>query len=299
MAWDYNTIASATPATTLANRFKTAMESEGYTEVDDYTSGTERYRVWNSGNGFHIILNHATAGTGPLTMRLCETYNSTNHTTGYIAINVSSVTPYLRSDYGYASSFNGSASGFGLTGPTSFFWNTNTTGFTYGVTVTPSRIIAVTYVGSSLSGWHYAGKFDTLLTGENAGPAAVVEPGPYCIATRSQNFWTVACTRCVNPERAGVDGSGFFNYSHLDLDYVTGVPSNYSKVFDGIMVSRLVIQGGATGTGYGTNSYQRRGILKGVVKFQTDGSYAFADELTVNGSPKYKVVNDSYAIEMA
>lgn len=299
MTWDYGTITSATPADALATKFEDAMTDSGaYTLVENYTASSVKYRVWNnSGKGFHIILSHASAGTGNLDVRLCESYNSTTHTQGYITQGVSGspgLTTYLRSDYGYTTTLAGAATGFAITSGQTYSWTTNTTGFTYAISATSDRIVGATLVGSTVSGWHYAGKFDTFLTGVG-GPAAVAEPGAFCLATRTGSFYTVTFTRYVNPPVAGTSTAGYGSGGFGPYGYFQGEPGAYNSVWDGIVVAKQYITQNAGSSGV-AGLY--RGLLKGVVYMSSSTSYAFGDELNVGGSPKYKVLTTTQAIEM-
>lgn len=305
MAWDFGTVTSTAPANALANKFEAMMSDAGYTNIENYTPSTgattTKFRVWKSSKGFHVILFHATDGTGNLNLRMCEEYSASTHNGTYITHEASNApSGYVRSDYGYTNTFGGSAD-FTVnsisSSPWNFrTWNTNTTGFTYAVSATLDRFIASTLVGSSIYGWHYAGKFDTFMTGASAGDNAVVDPGPYCLASPNEAYASIWCTRFIKKSAAGVNVNAWGNYIYGNYIDLQGVPGTPNLEYDGIIVSPRYIAGNS----YYQDLHERamRGKLIGIVNMYTSSSYAFGDELLIGGTPKYKVVGTSNAIEM-
>lgn len=300
MTWDYDTITSATPADSLADKIEAAMTDNGsYSHVETVTISTTDYRVWeNSSAGFHIILQHATAGTGNLTIMLCETYNSSANTMGYVAAPSNTSYGYITSAYGFTTTNGGSASGFALDTSANIFrptLTTNTTGFTYAVSASAHRVVAATLVGASYYGPIYAGEFDSFIDG-SGGVDAETEPGAFALVNLSSGSGTSgAVTRFVDQVNAGANASGAFRFHSADSHTGTwGVPGALANPFDGLVISRVRYTASpSSGTTLGP-----RGLLKNIVFMSTSGSYAFGDELNVDGSPKYKVINGSTAVEM-
>lgn len=294
MTWDYGTITSATPAHQLANKLGNAMTDSGYySEVDDYTISTTRYRVWqNSGEGFHVVVLYASAGTGNVSVKLCENYNASTHTASYPA----RLSGYIQSDYGLGTSAGSGSGGYALD---SGLWSsraavaTNTTGFTYAVSASQKRVTWATFVGTSYYGPAYTGKFEPLyplIVG--AGPAGFsgADPGPFWVGNSASAVEAGAYSRYPAPYQVGT--SQTIQGSPSAFTNPDGIPGQYNPVWDGILLSRLQL------LHYINYASVPRGLLYGVVTHTNSGSYAFGDELTVSGTPKYKVISGSQSIEM-
>lgn len=293
MTWDYATITSSTPADALADAFETAMtDSTSYSHVEDHTASSVKHRVWNnSGAGFHVILSHADDGTGNLSLRLAESYDSSANTVGYPALH--NVSGYVRADYGYAATFGGAATGHSITTPSSFTLNTNTTGFTYLISANSNRVIVATYTAGTAYGAFYAGKFETLLDG-SGGAGAVTEPGAFYCGPIAAGSNGRAMTRVPVPAVAGVNSASWSSYQGTTTNWTTisGTPSSKNQMFDAVVLSRVAL-------GHGGTAMDSRGLLYGAVHMTSSTtSYTFGDELEVGGVAKYKVAGSSHAVEM-
>lgn len=292
MTWDYDTITSATPADALADKIEAAMTDNGsYTHVETVTVASNDYRIWhNSSKGFHVILYHATAGTGNLNFQMCETYDSSANTMGYVGAPGSTAYGVITSDYGYTNTSGGSATGFTLNSSANIrrqIITTNTTGFTYLVSATSDRVVVATYIGTTAYGPLYIGTFESFLDG-SGGTSAIEEPGAFCIADLSSS--SCGATRFVDI----VAGSYRF---HATTPHLTtyGTPAALAFPWNGIVVSRIRIYPSSSGSG---TTLGPRGLLKGVVAMSNYASYSFGDELNVGGTAKYKVVTTTEAVEM-
>lgn len=293
MTWDFGTITSATPATQLGTKIAAAMTDSGhYAEVDDYTLSGDRYRVYrNAGEGFFVILKHASGGTGAVSAGLCETYNSTAHTAGYVATS----TGYVKSDYGLSPintapyPIDGWPLNNGPQYPGSA--GTNTTGFTFLVSASSKRVCFATLVGQTSSSIVYNGAFEPFVQSiVGSGPAGWTgaDPGPFVSGVIGGGA-VARYTRHPYPGAVGtyrtINSNGLGNFTT-----VSGTPGSYNAVVDGILVSRP--------QAYTADLPYPRGLLYGAILMESSSNYAFGDELTVNGSAKYKVVTTAHAVEM-
>lgn len=325
MTWDYGSISSVTRDTIFGNKIvNAAVDSGKYDLVDDvvvpsgnYYYADERFRVLqNSTAGFSVIIRHSNSGSvGTIYFYLVEDYNASTHTwsksvyasssgfmnSDYLACNTSGSVPYTLTPFsgsligipypqaGYYGIGNGLGSAITL--------NTNSTGFTYAISATVDRIALATYVGQTVYGIRYIGRFDPFLNNVvGAGTGGLTsDPGPYVMISGAlTGTSTTYFTRSPQPNRI-YSGS---NQVTADFTGITssssdtsGTPGGYNSIVNGIMVSRPWVY-------LSQAPYPRRGLLYNVVNFTGSGNYAFGDELNVNGVPKYKVITQDCAIEM-
>lgn len=322
MTWRYGTISNATsPADELVRIVcQAALDSGYYVEVESpgaggtvgngYSSGGFRWRVlYNATAGFHAIIKNAPTGTTNPEFFISEGYNPVNHTIS----NPSLVQGWLFSDYSLGSGNTSTAATTGLALGTGGFvtagGGVNTTGFTYAISATVDRIMVTTLVGTSSGAPVYIGRLDpNYLYWNNfngSGPGGT--PGEV-----SSNVITNGVVDSYNyftryPYPLYVDSYiGNARFSSYQRSVISGTPGSYNNFVDGILVSRyhtypVYYNSSPPGVLSASSDYPR-GLLVGVVKMATSGSYAFGDELTYNNGVstinKYKVVNSYCAIEM-
>lgn len=326
MTWDFGTVSSTQPANILCNKFEAALlDCGGYTNIENYqpsaTVTNYKHRIWQSTQGFVISFTHRVDGTDNVYLGFSEDYSAASHSLiypSYSSLNIStSGSGQVRSDYGISTNGWPTTGAAGQTNTqalstgysysygfnSSRYLSTNTTGFTYAISATAKRVIVATLVSTSTYGWHYLGKFDTMMNGIG-GPSNInVEPGSYCAASYSLgNYSNVSLTRSISPSAGLNDSFGWGSYYHNNFTPTYGIPSTYNKIYDGILLSKLYIyRNSSSNSLYSTlnETGHFRGMLDGVVTHTSEANaYSFGDELFVNGSAKYKVINSNFSIEM-
>ena len=171
MAYTSGTITDANPGPQLANVFQTAMSGVGWTFVEDVVISTITYRIMKSpaasnsfGADFYVAISFTTTGTGTLSYRLFEVWDSTNKKMiRYAPSSSTAATPGTTAGaYLYAVNDTVGVTLNTVSNLTASAFTTSQP-FAYYLSTTADRIIFGGRNGSTDSG-AYIGLFDSFLT---------------------------------------------------------------------------------------------------------------------------------------
>lgn len=146
---------NANPAATLAAAMDTALLAEGYTLEDTVVIGTRTHKVYKSpaainaeGLDWYLDLAYTTTGNGSVWMGAFETYDAVAHTAGFGPYCTSSTTVDATEFSRYGSTKYALETNWGHISNNLAQIECQTSAFTYWVSITGDRIIAMTSVNA-------------------------------------------------------------------------------------------------------------------------------------------------------